>query len=119
VSSSSRPVLAVLLLVPWWSACGADMPAGDGDCNARIRYDGVVYRPHNAVNQVAPRGEELGTGDVVGCGEGASAPRVDEVLVYSVGGVSQPIAVMAAQGEWEGIYVAEGLRRTDWPSALR
>jgi hypothetical protein len=119
VFSSSRRVLATLLALPLLGACGPDVPAGDEDCNARIRYQGVIYRPHNAVNQAAPRGGELGTGEVVGCGEGSSAPRVDEVTVHSLRSVSPPVAITVAHGEWKGIYVAEGLRRSDWPSALQ
>jgi hypothetical protein len=119
VFSSSRRVCAVLLVLPFLGACGTDVPAGDGDCNARIRYQGVVYRPHNAVNQDAPRGGELGTGEVVGCGEGSSAPTVDEVTVHSLRNISPPVAVTVAHGEWRGVYVAEGVRRSEWPGALR
>jgi hypothetical protein len=77
-----------------------------------------IYRPHNGLNQATPRGRELGAGDVVDCGEGASAPKVDEVTVFSVKGVASSIAVMAEQGEWQGIYVAEDVPRSDWPGVL-
>lgn len=36
----------VLVAAPLLSACDADPSGSDGDCNARIRYRGVAYRPH-------------------------------------------------------------------------
>jgi len=112
--------LAVMLVasVAFLNACDTGPSAMDGDCVARIRYEGVIYRPHDGLNQAAPRGSELGTGDVVDCGEGASAPKVDEVTVFSVKGVASSIAVMAEQGQWQGIYVAEDVPRSDWPGVL-
>ncbi|MGH3331149.1 MAG: DUF6281 family protein [Nocardioidaceae bacterium] len=117
--SKVRYGLMVLAAVPLLSACDTDSSSKGGDCNARIRYDGVIYRPHNALNQAVPQGVELGAGDVVGCGEAASAPKVDEVTVLSVEGVAPSIAVMARQGQWRGIYVAEDVPRSTWPRSLR
>ena len=113
--------VAVLLVAAMalLNACDTDPSAIDGDCIARIRYEGVIYRPHDGLNPAAPRGSELGTGDVVDCGEGASAPKVDDVTVFSVKGVASSIAVMAEQGQWQGIYVAEDVPRSDWPRVLR
>lgn len=111
--------LAVLAALPLLVACDPDPSGTDGDCSARIRYEGVVYRPHAALNQSAPQGSELGTGDVVDCGNAASAPKVDEVTVFSVQGVATSVALMAGQGDWHGIYVAEGVPRSDWPRVLR
>jgi hypothetical protein len=71
------------------------------------------------LNETAPRGANLGTGDVVGCGEGASAPKVDEVTVYDVKNVPVSIALKTREGEWEGIYVAEGVPPSEWPRVLR
>jgi Family of unknown function (DUF6281) len=116
---SKRLAVMLVAAMALLNACDTAPSALDGDCSARIRYQGVIYRPHNALNQAAPRGSELGTGDVVDCGEGASAPKVDEVTVFSVKGVASSIAVMAKQGEWQGIYVAEDVPRSDWPGVLR
>jgi hypothetical protein len=44
---------------------------------------------------------------------------VDEVTVFSVKGVASSIAIMVGQGEWQGIYVAEDVPRSDWPRVLR
>jgi hypothetical protein len=105
--------------VPLLGACASGVSGSDGGCNARVRFEGVTYRPHNALNQTAPRGVELGAGGVVGCGDGASAPKVDEVTVYAVRDVPASIAVKTRGRQWEGVYVAEGVPRSEWPRALR
>ena len=115
----ARPVLGFLVALPLLGACASGVSGSEGDCNARIRYEGVIYRPHNALNETAPLGAELGAGDVVGCGEGASAPKVDEVTVYAVKNVPRSIAVKTQGSDWEGIYVAEGVPKSEWPTALR
>lgn len=115
----ARIVLGVLVALPLLGACASGASGNDGDCNARIRFEGVSYRPHNALNETAPRGAELGVGDVVGCGEGASAPKVDEVTVYAVKNVPHSIAVKTRGGDWEGSYVAEEVPQSDWPRVLR
>ncbi len=93
-------------------------PGSDGDCVARIRYEGVLYRPHNELQPDLTRGRLLGTGDIVGCG-GISAEAVDEVKVYAVKGVDPAVAVLTTAGEWgPGAYVAEGLPRRSWPPNL-
>jgi hypothetical protein len=114
-----RLVLGGLAALPLLGACASGVSGDDGDCSARIRHEGVIYRPHNALNETAQRGANLGTGDVVGCGEGASAPKVDEVTVYAVKNVPMSIALKTREGEWEGIYVAEGVPQSEWPRVLR
>lgn len=114
-----RLVVGVLVALPLLGACASGVSGNDRGCNARIRYEGVIYRPHNALNWTAPRGAEVGAGDVVGCGEGASAPTVDEVTVYAVKNVPHSIAVKTRGGDWEGIYVAEAVAQSDWPRVLR
>jgi hypothetical protein len=115
----ARPTLVFLAALPLLGACASGVSSNDGDCNARIRYDGVIYRPHNALSETASRGPELGVGDVIGCGEGVSAPKVDKVTVYAVENVPHSIVVKTRRGEWQGIYVAEGVAQADWPSVLR
>lgn len=115
----ARLVLRVWVALPLLGACASGVSGNDGDCNARIRYEGVIYQPHNALNETAPLAAELGAGDVIGCGKGVSAPKVDEVTVYAVKNVPYPIAVMTRGGDWEGIYVAEAVSRSDWPRVLR
>jgi len=115
----STLVIAALVAGPMLGACNADGSGTDtGDCNARIRYEGVLYRPHNALNQAAPSGNSLGEGEVVDCGDVDTAPRVDTVTVSSVKGVETSVAVVVGQGQWRGVYVAEDLPRTEWPGVL-
>jgi hypothetical protein len=115
----TRPGLGLLVVLPLLGGCASGVSGNDGDCNARIRYEETTYQPHNALNQTAPLGAELGAGDVIGCGDGASATKVDEVTVYTVKGVPHFIAVKTRGGDWEGTYVAEGVPQTEWPAVLR
>ena len=101
------------------SACGRDdSTSGDGDCTARIRYEGVIYRYHDLLNQTAPSGRDLGGGEVVDCGTAEKAPVVAEVSVSSVRGVAPSVAVKVVRGYGSGVYVAEDLPRGDWPEDL-
>jgi hypothetical protein len=90
----------------------------EGGCNGRIRYEGVVYRPHNAVNESAPPGKALGDADVIGCG-GISAEAVDTVRLYAVEGVDPDVAVTTDDAEWGAVYVAEAVPQKSWPPELR
>lgn len=54
VGHTTRPRVPSCSAAPW---CGASGVSGnDGDCNARIRYEGVIYRPHNALKRDRPAG---------------------------------------------------------------
>ncbi|MFN8136177.1 MAG: DUF6281 family protein [Propionicimonas sp.] len=97
---------------------GACSAANDGDCTGRIRYEDVLYRSHNALNQHAPAGERLGEAEVVGCGDVDSASAVDEVIVFSVKGDTANVAVIVEQGPWHGVYVSEDVPRSAWPRVL-
>jgi hypothetical protein len=110
-------LVALLLFAPVIAGCageGSNSGPGshDGDCNARIEWDGTVYRQHNAVDQRAPRGEQLGSGDVLDCDAIVAA-----VEVYAVDGVDPTLAIKVI-GEWRGVYVAEDARRSSWPDVL-
>jgi len=106
--------VGLLLVTPLIAGC-ADAPAGsEGDCNARIGWDGVVYRQHNELTPEAPRGERLGSGDVLDC-DGSS---VATVQVFAVDGVDSSVAITTT-GEWPGVYVAEGASKSSWPDALK
>ena len=87
-----------------------------GDCNARIEYQGVAYRPHNLLRQSAhTESAELGSGDVVGC-EGEA---VDQVTVHEIHGVVPGVAIAVVDPDWRGIYVLEGTGPDDWPSSIK
>jgi hypothetical protein len=72
--------VAVLLNMPVLNGCIDDLNMDlDEDCVGRIRYEGILYAPHGDLNKAAPRAGELGTGEVVDCGDVNSAPKVAEV----------------------------------------
>ncbi len=120
-SVTNQVALAVLVLtVALAGGCAdtGDAQGSEGGCNGRIRYQGVVYRPHNAVNQSAPPGKALGDADVIGCG-GISAEAVDTVNLYAVKDVDPGVAVTTDDAEWGAVYVAEAVPQKSWPSQLR
>ncbi len=80
--------------------------------------DGAVFRSHNELNQAAPVGKALGSGEVISCGKVATAEAVDKVTVYEVVGVDGQTAVAVKGREWSGVYVAEGIPRSEWPAPL-
>lgn len=93
------------------SDCGAC-----GDCNGSIRFDGVVYVVDTRLNQAAPEGRTLGPGAVVDCDH---RTVVDKVVVSAVKGADSGLAIRVGHGAWHGVYVAENLRRDEWPKVLR
>ncbi len=96
------------------SGCALADEGTSGDCNTRIGFQGTVYRPHNAVNQAAAAGRSLGDGDLLGCDGSA----VGHERVFAVEGVDPAVAVLV-KAKGHGIYVAEGVPRSAWPSPLR
>lgn len=56
-------------------------------------------KPHNGLNQAAPRGERLGSGDVLDCDESSVAT----VEVFALDGVDSALATRTATGEWQGV----------------
>lgn len=111
-----RALLVVALMV--LSACSMD-DGSEGDCSARVRYEGALYRSHNLLPQKAALGVPIGEGDVVGCG-GIDAEAVDQVDVRPIKGVTPQVAI-GTRGEWRGIYIREDLatKPSSWPQSLR
>ena len=107
---------ALLLVVPLLAGCDDDSlgQTNDGDCAGRIGWDGVVYRPHSELNQAAPRGPRLGSGEVLDC-DGSS---VESVEVFAIAGVESSLAIKVV-GEWRGVYVAEDGPKSSWPRVLK
>lgn len=95
-----------------FGGCGDTDSGNEGDCVARIEYQGATYRPHNSVKKSAPTSEELGQGDVVGC----DGEPVDQVAVHRIRGVEQGTGVAVVDSTWQGLYVLEGSTPEDWPS---
>lgn len=107
-------VAGLILVTPLVTGCN-DSPSGsEGDCNARIGWAGAIYRGHNELDPEAPRGERLGSADVLDCDESSVAT----VQVFAVRGVDSSLAVIAA-GDWAGVYVAEGAPPSSWPDVLK
>lgn len=90
----------------------------DGDCTARVRLDGVIFRPHNLTIAKPPLGEPLGDADVVDCGEGMDAPRVGHVRVFAIKGLPTDLAVAVRRGAMGGAYIVEGSSPSDWPELV-
>jgi hypothetical protein len=86
-----------------------------GDCTASIRFHDVVYIANMHVDQEAPKGRTIGPGAVVDCDH---RTVVDRVFVYAVTGADNRQAI-GVRGRWHGIYVAEHLPQTRWPSIIR
>ncbi len=107
-------VLTSLLLIV---GCGGPA-ANEGDCVIKIRYEGVLYRPHSDMNQSAPVGDALGVAEAVGCGDVESARKPDEVGVSSIEGIGPEIAIAVVRGLYSGRYVAVDLPMSDWPTVL-
>ena len=96
------------------SGCAADAQGADGDCDIRVRFKGAVFRPHNALDQGAPRDRSLGNGDLLGC----DGRTVGHEEVFALTGVDPTVAVLV-EAAGHGIYVAEGVPRTAWPAQLK
>jgi hypothetical protein len=113
-------VVSALLSASALVGCSEDGPDGsDGDCSARVRLSGKVFRPHNELNQEAPGGHVLGRGEIIDCGSATDAQGVDTVEVYAVSHVDDEIAVVVTDSQWSGVYVVEGLPQSDWPEQLK
>jgi hypothetical protein len=107
--------LAILLLVaPLIVGCTEDPASNDGDCNARISWDGIVYEPHSELRPVGQREQRLGSGDVLDC-DGSSVGTVE---VFAVDRVDSTLAI-SVTGEWRGTYVNEDAPKSSWPPVLK
>lgn len=110
LSTSTALLLAAGLL----GGCTLANKGTAGDCNTRIGFQGIVYRPHNALNQAAPPGKSLGKGDLLDC----DGSTIGHERVSAVKGVDAAVAVLV-KATGHGIYVAEGVPRSAWPAPLR
>jgi hypothetical protein len=107
-------VLAVVALAGCTSEAGTE-----GDCSARVWFEGTMYRSSNAMPDQAPLRAAVGRGKVVGCG-GLDAPAVSRVEVRRISGVDPEIAA-GARGDWRGLYIREDLasEQSTWPKPLQ
>ena len=118
----------IAMTVPAVSGCSGNgrsvLPARtDGDCVARVRFDGVIYTPNNNLNPKAPRGRALGHGALIDCSGknlGDGVPSRYRVRIFAVRGVPPATAIIIGPGDAHGIYVDEDLRRpSQWPTGIR
>jgi len=126
VSSTRRSSLAVVVgsITATAATCAlltACAGKGDmGDCVGRVRFDDVMYAPRYDVTVTrSARGIEIDRGEGVDCGTVDTAPAVASVRLVSIDGVDPSVAVLVPRGGWAGLYVAEGVERSAWPTALR
>jgi hypothetical protein len=98
-------------------ACGGPT-ANEGDCSARIRYAGTIYRPHNALNQDAATAGPVGRARVIDC-DGSPLRDLEAQPVSGLTGVPVAIAVRVTGSPYGGVYVAVGVHRAQWPAPLR
>ena len=113
-----RKAALVVLAAGLMSGCASD-DGTEGDCSARVRYEGALYRSHNLLPERAATDAVVGEGDIVGCG-GLDAAAVDSVDVRRLTGVSPEVAV-GLRGEWQGIFIREDLASevSAWPAPIR
>jgi hypothetical protein len=111
------------------TGCAADgeaqrqpVRATDADCTVRVRFDGVIYQWGNRLDPKEPRGRTVGHGALIDClGKrigGGVASRY-QVRVVAVRGAAATIAIVIPTGQAQGMYVAEELPRSEWPSVIR
>ena len=93
--------------------------ANEGDCNAKVRFQGSIYRVHSDMRDHALLGRSVGQGEVVGCG-GLEAPAIDEVQVRRIKGVSPTVALATDDEDWRGLFIREDLASepSSWPEEL-
>jgi hypothetical protein len=113
-----RWALGLTLLMSGCGGGSGSQPtdANRGDCNGSIRFKGIVYVVDSRLNQAAPQGRTIGPGAAVDCDH---RTVVDRVVVSSVTGADTGLAIRVGHGAWHGVYVAENVRREEWPKILR
>lgn len=119
---SARMVLGSVACALALAACDAEgdaRPSGDGasgDCNARIRIGGTTYGYHpEAVTTPPGPVEPLAVkADVLDC----DADSVGTVVPVEMDGVPTSVAVAVIEA-WPGVYVAEGVAPSAWPTSLK
>ena len=117
MTGRARRVVVAVVASAAVVACGGPT-ATEGDCNARIRYGGRVYRPHNALNQDAATAGPVGHARVLDC-DGSPLRDLAAQPVSGLTNVPVAIAVRVTGSPYGGVYVAVGVRRAEWPAPLR
>ena len=114
--TAMRAMLALAVVA--LGGCAPD-GANEGDCNAKVRFQGSIYRVHSDMRDHAPLGRSVGQGEVVGCG-GLEAPAIDEVEVRRIKGVSPAVALATSDQDWGGLFIREDLASepSSWPEEL-
>lgn len=114
----SRRLLLVMALTTVSGCAGGD-GALSGECNARIRIDGVIYEADNAAI-ATPQGptSRVGAAEVLGCTEDGWE-AIDQTEALKIDGVPVTTAIAVEGGDYPGVYVAVGTGPSDWPDVIR
>jgi hypothetical protein len=101
------------------SAAAAD----EGGCNARVRYQGKIYRAVATHGKPLRQGESLGTAPFADCA-GAPAPELGTARLSSAGSMDPKNVVFvefpgADADEPPYVYVEADLRPGQWPTELK
>lgn len=89
----------------------------DGECNARVRLDGEVYRPATGL-QLPHRGRSLGNAEFGDC-EGDSVPNPDAVPVFAVRGEDPSRVVIVVDEGGDYVHVNEAIQRDETPQIIK
>ena len=96
---------------------GCATPDEGGECTVKIRYDGDVYRAHNAL--LTPRrGEALGPADFADCA-GETMQSMGQPELYAVAGEDPSVLLISHEEGGDGLYLNEDIRYRDRPAVLK
>jgi hypothetical protein len=100
----------------------ASAPAADeGGCNARVRYQGKIYRAVATHGKPLHQGESLGTAPFVDCAD-APAPELGTARLSSAGSMDPKHVVFVefpGADEPPYVYVEADLPPAQWPTELK
>ena len=104
------------------SQSASSAAADDGGCNARVRYQGKIYRAVATHGKPLHQGKSLGTAPFADCA-GAPAPELGTARLSSAGSMD-PKHVMfvefpGADADEPYVYVEADLRPAQWPTELK
>jgi hypothetical protein len=105
----------LLLAVALLSGCGSGTSLAEQDCGASLRFLGHLYVNDGRTTQTPSFVTDLGPATMVDCDHRTG---IEQVRVSSLSGVDKRVAVAVRRGSWQGIYVADGVPRSQWPLAL-
>ncbi len=97
-------------------AC-ADGSGQEGDCNAKIAFDGATFRPVNDL-QTPRRGERLGNADYLDC-DGTVVAELGKANVFEVAGEEPATVIIVPSDGSDVVYLNSAQRYRDRPKLLK